>query len=65
VSATYDYIVAGAGSAGRVTAARLVRNHGARMLPLKAGGRDTARAVALPTGETILHSRTAAESPTT
>ncbi len=46
----FDYIVVGGGSAGCVTAARLVRDHGARVLLLEAGGRDNSPLFRMPAG---------------
>jgi len=46
----YDYIVVGGGSAGCVTAARLVREFGARVLLLEAGPPDTHRLIDMPAG---------------
>ncbi len=46
----YDYIVVGGGSAGCVTAARLVREFGARVLLLEAGPLDTHRLIDMPAG---------------
>ncbi|WGF88497.1 GMC family oxidoreductase [Marinivivus vitaminiproducens] len=48
--AEYDYIVVGGGSSGCVAAARLVREHGARVLLLEAGGRATSMLVDMPAG---------------
>jgi len=46
----YDYIVVGGGSAGCVAANRLVRDHGARVLMLEAGGSHKRPYVDLPAG---------------
>jgi hypothetical protein len=46
----YDYIVVGAGSSGCVTASRLVRDHGARVLLLEAGKRDRHPLFKMPAG---------------
>jgi choline dehydrogenase len=45
-----DYIVVGAGSAGCVTASRLVRDHGARVLLIEAGARDRNPLFRMPAG---------------
>jgi choline dehydrogenase len=44
----YDYVVAGAGTAGCVVAARLAREHGASVLLLEAGQREQTRAMTVP-----------------
>jgi choline dehydrogenase len=49
-AAGYDYIVVGGGSAGCVTATRLVRDHGARVLLIEAGPRRGSRLLAMPAG---------------
>ena len=46
----YDYIVVGGGSAGCVSAARLVREFGARVLLLEAGPPDAHRLIDMPAG---------------
>lgn len=46
----YDYIIVGGGSSGCVAAARLVREQGARVLLLEAGGRATSMLVDMPAG---------------
>jgi choline dehydrogenase-like flavoprotein len=47
---SYDYIVIGAGSAGCVAAHRLVRNYGASVLMLEAGGSHRRPLVDIPAG---------------
>jgi len=47
---TFDYIVAGAGSAGCAVAARLSENPANRVLLLEAGGRDTSPKIHVPAG---------------
>ena len=47
---TFDYIVAGAGSAGCVLANRLSRDPGTTVLLLEAGGRDTSPMIKIPKG---------------
>jgi choline dehydrogenase-like flavoprotein len=46
----YDYVVIGGGSAGCLTAGRLVRDHGARVLLLEQGGRDNNPLIHMPAG---------------
>jgi choline dehydrogenase len=46
----YDYIVVGGGSAGCVTAGRLVKEFGAKVLLLEAGPPDTNRLIDMPAG---------------
>jgi choline dehydrogenase len=46
----YDYIIAGGGSAGCVTAARLVQEFAARVLLLEAGPPDNNRLIDMPAG---------------
>jgi choline dehydrogenase-like flavoprotein len=46
----FDYIVAGAGSAGCAVAARLSEKPGNRVLLLEAGGRDTSPKIHVPAG---------------
>jgi choline dehydrogenase len=46
----YDYIIVGGGSSGCVTATRLVRELGARVLLLEAGGRKTSAIMSMPAG---------------
>jgi choline dehydrogenase len=50
VSLQYDYIVVGGGSSGCVTAGRLVKDHGARVLLLEAGPSDRNPLVDMPAG---------------
>jgi len=50
--ADYDYIVVGGGSAGCVTAGKLVREHGARVLLLEAGWPDHHPLFRMPAGFT-------------
>ncbi|WP_375451617.1 GMC family oxidoreductase [uncultured Devosia sp.] len=47
---TYDFIIAGGGSAASVAAMRLVREFGFSVLILERGPRDTARLMAFPAG---------------
>ncbi|MBN8995002.1 MAG: GMC family oxidoreductase N-terminal domain-containing protein [Rhizobiales bacterium] len=46
----YDYIIAGGGSSGCVTAWRLVKDHGARVLLLEAGPPDKSMLFRMPAG---------------
>lgn len=50
----FDFIVVGGGTAGCVTAYRLVKNHGARVLLLEAGPRDDGLLFRMPVGFTKL-----------
>ncbi|MDB5529112.1 MAG: sorbosone dehydrogenase [Devosia sp.] len=47
---SYDFVIAGGGSAASVAAMRLVREFGYRVLILERGPRDTARLMAFPAG---------------
>jgi len=47
---SYDFIIAGGGSAGSVAAMRLVRDFGARVLLLERGPASTARLMSFPAG---------------
>ncbi|RFU49758.1 GMC family oxidoreductase [Paraburkholderia sp. DHOC27] len=46
----FDFIVVGAGAAGCLTAGRLVRDHGARVLLVEAGERDRNPLIHMPAG---------------
>ena len=48
--ADYDYIVVGGGSSGCVTASRLVRDYGARVLLIEAGPRRSPELLGMPAG---------------
>ena len=48
LTATYDYVIVGAGSAGCVLAARLTEDPRVRVLVIEAGGRDSRLAVHIP-----------------
>jgi len=50
VAGEYDYIVVGGGSSGCLTAGRLVKDHGARVLVLEAGPSDRNPLVSMPAG---------------
>ncbi|HEX2529665.1 MAG TPA: GMC family oxidoreductase N-terminal domain-containing protein [Geminicoccus sp.] len=50
MSPQYDFIVVGGGSSGCVTAGRLVKDHGARVLLLEAGPSDRNPLVNMPAG---------------
>lgn len=47
---SYDYIIVGSGPSGCVTAARLVRDHGAKVLLLEAGPRNSHPLLHMPAG---------------
>jgi choline dehydrogenase-like flavoprotein len=57
IAKTYDYIIAGAGSAGCVLAHRLTEDEGARVLVIEAGGRDWHPYIHVPLGMGKLHER--------
>lgn len=50
MSAGYDYVIVGGGSAGCVLAARLSENPSARVCLIEAGGRDTNPLIHMPVG---------------
>lgn len=50
MTAPYDYVIVGGGSSGCAAASRLVRDHGARVLMLESGGRDTSPLFKMPAG---------------
>lgn len=47
---TFDFVIVGGGSAGCVAAARLVRDHGARVLVIEAGPERGGRLIDMPAG---------------
>ena len=55
IANTYDYIIAGAGSAGCVLANRLTEDEGAQVLVVEAGGRDWHPYIHVPLGMGKLH----------
>jgi len=57
ISNTYDYIIAGAGSAGCVLASRLTEGEAAQVLVVEAGGRDWHPYIHVPLGMGKLHER--------
>lgn len=50
MTATYDYVIAGGGSAGCVAATRLVRDHGARVLLIERGPAKFSWLMRMPAG---------------
>ncbi|MDB5576364.1 MAG: glucose-methanol-choline oxidoreductase [Bradyrhizobium sp.] len=50
MEAGFDYIIVGAGSSGCVAAARLVQDHGARVLLVEAGPKDNSPLIHMPAG---------------